>query len=150
MRRAILYAAVSLMFCLASEGAQGQMAKVSDLYNRADRSLGCESDFKLTMGIGRVVGNLAHPIQFDFEDIKPFLMAERHKELLLITFELSIMGEEHDVVVGYVTKVNKMFKDFGYRRVVILSAAGHGNYILSDTATKPVHQNPSPPKTKRG
>ena len=102
------------------------------------------------MGIGPVVGNLAHPIQFDFEDIKPFLMAERHKDLLLITFDLSIMGEEKDVIKGYVTKINTMFKIFGYKRVVILGAAGSGDYILSDTATRPAHQNPSPPKTKRG
>jgi hypothetical protein len=133
---------------------QAEMEKVTNLYNRADRTLKCDREFKFTMGIGRVEGTPEHRVQdlieFNIADIDPLLVAERHKDILLVVCDGGITMENADVITGYVTKLNKMFKVYSYKRVVILGEAGSGNYILSDTATKPVDQKHSPSKAKRG
>jgi hypothetical protein len=51
----------------------------------------------------------------------------------------SITEKDQDFKLGYVANINKLFKDLGYKRVVVLAAAGSGDYILSDISMKPAN-----------
>lgn len=68
--------------------------------------------------------------------IKPLLQASKHKRLLFISLEKTIMKRGPDVVRRVVRAFLEMTKDTGFKRVVILGAAGNGVHYLADTARK--------------
>lgn len=120
--------------------------EIFELEARADRVIWVNKEMKFDVNIGGVEkakdGDIVtrSPILFDFEKIEYFLKKERHKDLLFIWFDKTIMWNKDEIIADFVSKVETMIRPVGYKRVIILGAHGNGVYFLFDTALTSVNE----------
>ena len=115
-----------------------EFSEVFELEKRADRVLYLNKHMKFDLGIGRIEkSNEEHlgsrkPIKFDFTEIEDFLLEEKHKDLLVIWFDKTIMWNEKEVIADFISKVETLTLSTGYKRIIILGAHGAGVHFVSD------------------
>jgi len=107
--------------------------EVFKIISQADRKIECDGSMKFTIGIGRVIGNSSQLIKFDFDEIEPFLIKEKHKDTLVVWLGLEIMANDDKVVHDSVRKIFDMMNSLGYKRVIVLGASSGGVHYLADT-----------------
>ncbi|MEI7956143.1 MAG: hypothetical protein WCJ66_13330 [Verrucomicrobiota bacterium] len=123
--------------------------EVFKIISRADRKLECDGGMKFTIGIGRVIGNSSQLIKFDFDEIMPFLIKEKHKDMLVVWLGLGIMANDDTTVRESVRKLSEMMNSLGYKRVIIIGAGGGGVHYLADTAIGQTKTNKNKAKSKK-
>ena len=82
------------------------------------------------IGIGPVKDGVRHPKYFTLDDIIPFLESEKHKNLLVVWFDKTIMWG--DQIEENINKLAPVFQKIGYRRIVFLGAHCCGIFYLKD------------------
>jgi hypothetical protein len=112
--------------------------EVFELEKRADRVLHLDKHMKFDLGIGRIEkaegGRLdsRRSTKFDFAEIEDFLKEERHKDLLVIWFDKTIMWNEEAVIADFTSKSESLLRPTGYKRIIILGAHGSGVHFVLD------------------
>lgn len=113
--------------------------ELSKLSDTADREIWMDREGKYDLFLGKITDGARHPIELEFSEISFFLQHERHKDLLVVWFDKSIMWNEKDFITKRAREVTGRLRELGYRRIVILGAAGSGMHYVADTglAEKP-------------
>jgi len=109
---------------------RAQIDEIIRLEQKADRTLSCGGDLKYDLGLGSVRGRMRHPIEFAREDIEPFLKNERHKDLLVVRCEKTIMWSDDKLLL--IAEVENFVTKLGYKRVLILGDHAFGMHVLKD------------------
>jgi hypothetical protein len=107
---------------------------IFELEKKADRSIRQDEDGNF--GLGKMSGGVLDHIGFRFAEIENFLKNEKHKELVVVWFDPSVMVRENEFVRNRTAEVIDQMKNFGYERVVVLgvgNAPPKGIHYLADT-----------------
>lgn len=119
------------------------MKHLSELEVLADRILVCDKDKKFKIGIVAVGGGYPHLRLFEFCEIEPFLQDEKHKDLILIKLDLSVMEMEKRESRKLMDQVIDQVEKVGYKRIIVFGSGGSRPYYYYDSQLVP-------PKAKRG
>ena len=88
-------------------------------------------DGELDIGVGSSRDGARYPQHFSFGELVGFFDEQRHKQLIVVNVHKGAPGE--DSIQEAIDRINRYFKDRGYRRVVICQFRGWGRPIHSDT-----------------
>jgi hypothetical protein len=103
------------------------------LEKSADREVWHDKAKNFDLGLGEVTGGARSPIDFKFEQIVGFLTDERHKDLIVVYFDKTVMWNEKEFISARADEVTKQMLGVGYKRVIILGAHAFGVHYVADT-----------------
>jgi hypothetical protein len=118
------------------ESNEQSASLIFDIEKQADRTIWHDKEKNFDIGLGKVTDGSRNPIQLKFDEIKDFLSDERHKDLIVVWFDKSVMWNDKPFITKRATEVTKQMKEVGFKRVVILGAAGSGVHYVADTQLK--------------
>ncbi|MBL9160516.1 MAG: hypothetical protein JNJ70_23745 [Verrucomicrobiales bacterium] len=98
---------------------------IFEIERNADRTLRYNREKKFDLGLA--------PREFTFLEIKSFLEAERHKNLIVVWFDKTVMWNEQEFIRERTDEVVRQMRGVGYTRVVILGGHSAGVYYVADT-----------------
>lgn len=122
-----------------SKSADGVFA----LTKSADRVISFRTDLQCDLGLGMVRDGIRHPILLKRDEVEDFLKQEKHKGLLVVWFEKSIMWNDKKAEQIAATKTFAL--SLGYDRVLLLGAHGSGVYVIDDLNPRKPKQVATPP-----
>jgi hypothetical protein len=73
---------------------------------------------------------------FPRSKVHHFLKSEKHKDLLVIWFEKTIMWQGADKVRSILLEFKNFVSDLGYKRVLILGCHAEGVFVVYDSSEK--------------
>lgn len=123
-------------YSVFSEDDRSAMTAISEIEAKADRTIRCDREKNFDLGLGKIVNGARHRMELKFEEIESFLKNERHKNLIVVDLDKSVMWNQWDFVSQRVEEVLQQMTALGYKRVVILGAHGSGVYYLADSLLK--------------
>lgn len=120
-----------------AEGGEARAAamRVFEAEQKADRVVRTDFARDFDLGLGKVEKGIRFPVRHKFDEIKEFLIEERHKNFVVVWFDKSIMWNEKDLVQQRLNEVVGQMKEVGYKRVVVLGAHSSGVHVLIDTGS---------------
>jgi hypothetical protein len=104
-----------------------------DLEKSADRVVWHDKAKNFDLGLGAITDGARSPIEFNFDQIKSFLEGEKHKDLIVVYFDKTVMWNEKEFVSERAREVSKQMLDVGYKRVIVLGAHSMGVHYVADT-----------------
>ena len=119
-----------------SEGGLPSAVAIDNIEKSADRVIWYSKARDFDLGIGAVTDKSRSPIEFKFDQIKRFLADEKHKDLVVIYFDKSVMWNEKEFVRKRADEVTDQMLKVGYKRVVVLGAHSSGVHYVADTNIK--------------
>lgn len=122
---------------------EAAMKHLTELQVLADRVLVCDKDKKFEIGIVAVGGGYPHLRKFEFFEIESFLQDEKHKDLILIQLDLSVMEMEKRESRKLMDQVVVQVEKVGYKRIIVFGSGGSRPYYYYDSKLVS-------PKLKRG
>ncbi len=123
-------------------GESKTSTEIFELEQSADRVLNLNQRMEFDLGIHRIAQSgtgstrIKRHRTFEFSEIEDFLKSERHKNLLIIWFDKTIMWNEKEIIADFVQKVRAMTDPIGYKRIIIPGAHSSGVHFVFDTAIK--------------
>ncbi len=86
---------------------------------------------RININVGKLEGNVHHPITFNLEELEYYFDKQKHKDLIVIWFDkrAQVDGEK---IQKLVEQLNKYFFQRGYKRIVLLQGLGDGVGLYSD------------------
>ena len=118
------------------DAGRRQAGVIFELEAKADRRMTCDDEGNFDLGLGTIADDLRTPIPFKFPQIRYFLEQERHKEMVVVSFEKLVMAGGDEAVAKKAAEVTQQMQGVGYKRVVILGMAGSGVHYIADTNLK--------------
>ncbi|MDP6044891.1 MAG: hypothetical protein QGG25_04720 [Phycisphaerae bacterium] len=110
-----------------------EMDQVFELEKKADRVILCNDSREFDIGLGPKKDEVVRPIYLKFDQIEQYLKREKHKDIVVVWFDKSVMQHKNDLVSQRAAEVTGLLKKVGYRRVIILGAHSQGVHYLSDS-----------------
>ena len=110
---------------------------ISSIEAKADRVVWWDIKERFDLGLGGITDGVRSPIKLSYEEIREFLKDEKHKGLIVVRFDKSVMWNENEVILERAGKVVKQMTAVGYLRVVILGAHAVGVHYIADTDLEP-------------
>lgn len=111
------------------EGEQNRTG-IMQTWKQADRTIQCKAVDQIDLGI------LSHPkgysMYFTPNQVKRFLQAEKHKDLLVVLLQQSIMAADEKNGQKALTKLEPFLDTLGYKRVLVLGAHAFGTFVVLD------------------
>jgi hypothetical protein len=104
----------------------------------ADRVIRFGADLQCDLGLGTVRDGIRHPILLKRDEVADFLKKEKHKGLLVVWCEKTVMW--NDKKAEQTAAIKTFALSLGYDRVLLLGAHGSGVHVIEDV---------SPPKPKQ-
>lgn len=107
---------------------------IFEIESKADRTIHYDRERNFDLGLEKISGGIRHPIKLSFPEIKFFLERERHKGLIVVWFDKTVMWNEEDFIAKRATEIINRMKEIGYNRVVVLGAHSAGVHYVADTS----------------
>jgi ketopantoate reductase len=116
-------------------GDDPSVEKICNLVEDACLEVRCNSEMDCWIKRkGSVENSIANATPLKIDKIKSLLRNEKHKRVLCIWLEKGIMMRDKEGVKRVVREFLEITKDLGFKRIVIVGAAGNGIHYLADTA----------------
>ncbi len=103
------------------------------LEKSADRVVGYDKARDFDLGLGVITGGTRSPIELKFDQIEQFLTDEKHKSLIVVYFDKTVMWDDNEFIRERADEVTKQMLKVGYKRVVILGAHSMGVHYVADS-----------------
>jgi hypothetical protein len=106
-----------------------------------DRLLYCRGLDQIDIGVDEEQnssGQSAEPGRrikyFSRDQLRSFLMHEKHKDLLVVAFEKPLIWKGPEEVKRCSTAFQSFLKEFGYKRIVIIGSSAFSTWVLFDSS----------------
>lgn len=125
-------------FCLGIEpgfyGISDQAAREAfEAQQKADRVLWFGAELKCDLGLGRVQDGLRTPIYLARAEVEDFLKKEKHRALLVVWCDKTIMGSDRKDRL--IADVRAFTSQLGFSRVLLLGSHSSGVHVIADLET---------------
>ena len=121
---------------VASENDGPTCDLLFEIEKKADRTIWYDKEENFDLGLGEVIDGARHSMDLKFDQIKSFLKKEKHKDLIVVWFDKTVMWNEKPFIEERAKKVTGLLQEAGYKRVVILGAHAFGAHYVADTSLK--------------
>lgn len=108
-------------------------AKADEVFQvsaKADRELTFGSDLRCDLGLGTVREGVRTPIFLSRDEVESFLRGEKHKEILVVWCDKTIMWSDKKETL--IAEVRKFVTRLGYQRILLLGAHASGVHVIAD------------------
>ena len=116
--------------------------QVHKIIEQADRVILYDNEKNFDLGLGKVVNGIRHPITLTFAEMQGFLEDERHKQLIVVNFDKTLMWNKDEFIQSRAREVIHQMRSVGYKRVVITGAHSVGVHYLADTNLEEAQAEP--------
>jgi hypothetical protein len=119
-----------------------EIKTLSNIRKTADRVISINNDMMIDIGVGAVslladsVTKSRKPRLFELNETKSFFQLEKHKNLLVIDCDKTIMWNDKLIVDQFIERIKIFTSDLGYRRVVIFGDHCCGYIYIYDSNIK--------------
>lgn len=117
----------------AVDGDTPTAEAIWDLEKEADRVVWHDEDKIYDIALEKVTDGTRSPTKLNSNQIKDFLAAEKHKVLIVVYFDKTVMRNEDEFVSARAREVTSLMLGIGYDRVVVLGAHSSGVHYIDDT-----------------
>jgi len=103
------------------------------LEQKADRVMWYNKSREFDLNLGPIEDDARSPVYLKFSQIEWFLQWEKHKGMVVVWFDKSVMWNEKNFIAQRAGEVTGQMKKVGYARVIILGAHSNGIHYVADS-----------------